>query len=45
MNVIKPFAHLHSLAEAGRLTLEDVAPVRAFFEELPRRPNARFRRP
>jgi hypothetical protein len=41
---MKPFARLHGLAEGGRLTLEDVVAVRTFFEELPRRPNARFRR-
>ena len=39
------FAYLQGRAHADLLTYEDVAAARTFFQELRRRPRARFARP
>ena len=44
-NTMAAFAYLQGRAHAGLLTHEDVAAARTFFQELRRRPRARFARP
>ena len=43
VNAMEAFAYLRGRAEAGALTRADVVLVRSFFEDLPQKPNARFR--